>query len=136
MTITSFHHINYLVHDLSTSCVYFEALFQQKPVFESIAKRGVNTARFDLNGIYFILVQPTSSEGVVAEALAEKGEGVFLLSLTVDDMQTTSDELKNSSVELNEQTLRTGLDGWTVCDLVNESDTRTTLQLCQEKPNR
>ena len=86
MTTQQLHHINYLVKDLAISISYFEKIFQQKPVMDAIEKRGVLTASFNLGGVLFILVQPTSEEGEVAETLASNGEGVFLISFSVDDL--------------------------------------------------
>ena len=132
MAIQQLHHINYLVENLDQSIGYFNRLLQQEPVIESLPSRGVNTARYNLNGVLFILVQPTTETGVVAEALTQKGEGVFLLSLAVDDLERTIDSLKADDIAIDNASHRTGLDGWSVCDLSSKTDTRTVIQLCQE----
>ena len=130
MPINQLHHLNYLVKDLNESTRYFSAILQQEPVVERLLKREVITARYDLSGTYFILVQPTSEQGVVAQTLAEKGEGLFLLSLAVDELQTAIDDLKTREISADLSSRRQGLDGWDICDLQSISDSRTTIQLC------
>lgn len=132
MAINQLHHLNYLVKNIDESTSYFSAIFQQQPVIESITKRGVITARYDLNGTYFILVQPTSDTGIVAETLAEKGEGLFLVSLAVDDIESNLDDLETRDIEVDLTTRRQGLDGWDVCDLKPLSDSRTIIQICAD----
>ena len=132
MAIQQLHHINYLVEDLDQSIGYFSRLLQQEPVIGALPSRGVNTARYNLNGVLFILVQPTTDIGVVAETLVQKGEGVFLLSLSVDNLEGTIDTLAAEDIAVDTTSHRTGLDGWSVCDLSTTTDTRTVIQLCQE----
>ena len=132
MTTQQLHHINYLVKDLAISISYFEKIFQQKPVMDAIEKRGVLTASFNLGGVLFILVQPTSEEGEVAETLASNGEGVFLISFSVDDLSQAIARLEAEQICVNHASKREGLNGWQVCDLEPVSPGRTIVQLCQE----
>lgn len=136
MAIKQLHHINYLVRDLNQSISYFSRLLQQQPVTESLPSRDVITARYELSGVLFILVQPTTDTGVVAKTLAQKGEGVFLLSLAVDDLDSTVEALESEQIRIDSDSRRTGLDDWSVCDLKPSSDSRTTIQLCQEKHSK
>ena len=136
MAINQLHHVNYLVNDLEESLKYFTAIFQQMPKLDSLDKRGVKTARFDLGGVEFILVQPLSKEGIVAQTLAEKGEGVFLISFGVDDLSEATDELQSLNIAIDSGSFREGLDGWQVCDLAANNDSRTTLQLCEDNTKK
>lgn len=84
--IQSIHYINYLVKDLEKSVPYFTNLFNTRPIVETISGREVKTARFVIGDAWFVLVQPLSDIGEVASILAQRDEGLFLLSFTVDSL--------------------------------------------------
>jgi methylmalonyl-CoA/ethylmalonyl-CoA epimerase len=126
--LTHIHHINFVVADLEHSIAYFKNLFQQSAIEESLPKRMVKTARFSIGETQLVLVQPTSKEGVVAEILATKGEGIFLLSFATQSIEQTLDQLALKHVEK-----RQGLDGWEICDIAQIEQFGAILQLTQTK---
>ena len=79
--VNSIHHINFVVHELQPQIEYLRTLLQSEPIIEDLPTRKVKTARFCLSGVWIVLVQPLSTESEVAQILAERGEGLFLLSL-------------------------------------------------------
>jgi methylmalonyl-CoA/ethylmalonyl-CoA epimerase len=106
------HHINFVVADLAKSLDYFTRLLQQEPIIENLPQRKVNTARFKIGESFLVLVQPMSKSGVVADILANKGEGIFLLSFATESIDETLRDL-----EFNDAEKREGLDGWSICDI-------------------
>lgn len=131
-TITAVHHINFVVNDLAANVAYLSTLLNQQPIYNTIETRGVNTARFSLNDIWLVLVQPTSEQGEVANILKQRGEGLFLLSLATQSLDETLIQLEKKGINGSNKGPRQGLLNWLVHDLEIPSDLGPVLQLCEE----
>jgi methylmalonyl-CoA/ethylmalonyl-CoA epimerase len=128
--LSHIHHINFVVADLVKSLDYFTRLLQQEPVVENLPQRKVKTARYKIGESFLVLVQPTSSSGVVADILARKGEGIFLLSFATESIEEALIEL-----ELRYTDKREGLNGWSICDIAPFEQYGAILQLTQSPKN-
>tara|TARA_B100000497_G_scaffold16_1_gene11 strand:+ start:113 stop:505 length:393 start_codon:yes stop_codon:yes gene_type:complete len=104
---THVHHVNLLVRDLQTAKQQYASWFDVDFIDESLPSRGVVTARFLAGDTWIVLVQPVG-EGAPMRLLREKGEGLFLLSLGVQQEAHTSPSLTP---------MRTGLSSWQVADV-------------------
>ena len=104
---THVHHVNLLVRDLQTAKQQYASCFDVDFIDESLPSRGVVTARFLAGDTWIVLVQPVG-EGAPMRLLREKGEGLFLLSLGVQQEAHTSPSLTP---------MRTGLSSWQVADV-------------------
>lgn len=124
--LTHIHHINFVVGDLNASIPYFKKLLGQQPIVETLPERNVKTARFEIGQSLLVLVQPITSEGVVAEILANKGEGIFLISFATHSIDKTLQEL-----ELTYNEKRKGVDGWPICDISPFEQFGVVLQLTE-----
>jgi len=124
--LTHIHHINFVVADLNKSIVYFKKLLGQQGIVESLPERNVKTARFEIGESLLILVQPITSEGAVADILANKGEGVFLISFAAHSLDKALQDL-----ELSCTAKRKGLDGWSICDISPIEQFGAILQLTE-----
>nr|WP_297349896.1 VOC family protein [uncultured Glaciecola sp.] len=124
--LTHIHHINFVVADLNQAIVYFNKLLGQQGIVESLPERNVKTARFEIGASLLILVQPIGSEGVVADILENKGEGVFLISFATHSIDRALQEL-----ELTYTAKRKGLDGWPICDISPLEQFGAILQLTE-----
>jgi methylmalonyl-CoA/ethylmalonyl-CoA epimerase len=114
------------VTDLNKSIVYFNKLLGQQGVVESLPERNVKTARFEIGASLLVLVQPINSEGVVADILTSRGEGVFLISFATHSIDKALQEL-----EVSYTAKRKGLDGWPICDISPLEQFGTILQLTE-----
>ena len=57
------HHINFLVADLDAAILRYKDLFDiDAMTIESLPQRGVRTARFELSGVWIVLVQPVDEQ--------------------------------------------------------------------------
>jgi methylmalonyl-CoA/ethylmalonyl-CoA epimerase len=130
-TVNAIHHINFVVRELAPQVEYLRALLQSEPIIEDLPKRYVKSARFLLSGVWIVLVQPTSSKGEVAQILAERGEGLFLLSLSVDSLEDSIEKLSQQGLYSDNKGKRQGLDNWSVQDLDCPKALGPVLQLCQ-----
>lgn len=126
--ITGLHHLTVLVRDLDAAIAPWSALLGP-PVFEDLPARGVRTARFPLGTVWLVLAEPVDATGLPAQHLARHGEGVFVVSLTVPDLEATATrDLPAHGPP------RAGLDGWSVQDLDPAAFNGVGLQLCRERP--
>lgn len=130
--LTRVHHINVLVRDLDASVAQYRKAFGlPEPLLETLAGRGARTARFRIGETWLVLVQPVDPDGVPGRHLAEHGEGLFLLSLGVDDLDAARQSLLASGTTL-QGTERSGLANWRVQDLPMDEFGGAQLQLCQD----
>lgn len=132
-TVTGIHHINYVVKDLAISVAYFEKLFAQEAYFEELPLRKVNTARFSLGSSYLVLVCPQTMDSEVGKILAERGEGLFLLSLSTNSLKEAQSHLAHKDIEFSSAGSRKGLHDWQVADLAAPEGLGPILQLCEAK---
>ncbi len=127
------HHINFLVADLDKSIERYKDLFELESVeVEMLPERGVATARFDLDGVWVVLVQPVDDKSDPARILREQGEGVFLISYAVDDLDDAREKLVAKGAISRSATTREGLLNWRVIDLDPEAVFGAPVQLTEE----
>jgi len=127
------HHINFLVADLDESIERYKDLFELESVeIEMLPERGVATARFDLDGVWVVLVQPVDDKSDPARILREQGEGVFLISYAVDDLDDAREKLVARGAISRSATTRDGLLNWRVIDLDPEAVFGAPVQLTEE----
>ncbi|MCH6549447.1 MAG: VOC family protein [Proteobacteria bacterium] len=127
------HHINFLVADLDKSIERYKDLFELESVeIEMLPERGVATARFDLDGVWIVLVQPVDDKSEPARILREQGEGVFLISFAVDDLDDAREKLVAKGAISRSATTRDGLLNWRVIDLDPEAVFGAPVQLTEE----
>ncbi len=128
------HHINFLVADLDQAIERYKDLFNLESIeIERLPERGVATARFDLNGVWIVLVQPVDDECEPARVLRQQGEGVFLISFGVDDLEDARAGLVAKGAIGESTTARDGLKNWRVIDLNPESVFGVPIQLTEER---
>jgi len=127
------HHINFLVADLDESIERYKDLFELESVdIEMLPERGVATARFDVDGVWIVLVQPVDDASEPARILREQGEGVFLISFAVDDLEDARERLVAKGAISRSATARDGLQNWRVIDLNPEAVFGAPVQLTEE----
>ncbi len=121
------HHINFLVADLNLALPVWEALLRRPPdSLDHLDERGVDIARFQLGETWLVLVQPVRENTVAARHLETHGEGFFLMSLGVQDL---NEEISRLGEEFFAGPPRDGLDDWRVRDIDPEQLFGARLQL-------
>lgn len=132
------HHINVLVRDLKHSVARFEKLLNQNATIQALPQREVETATFRLGDSYLVLVCPSHVHSVVGKILAEKGPGLFLLSLSVNDLDSTIERLQAQAIAQPSSPPRKGIDNWSIQDIEftenADDELGFILQLCAD-PN-
>jgi methylmalonyl-CoA/ethylmalonyl-CoA epimerase len=127
------HHVNLLVRDLDAAVArYTEALGVEGWIYGELAARGVRTARFRAGESWVVLVQPMEPQSAPGRYLADHGEGLFLLSFGVDDLDSALARLETGSAALRAGPERRGLEGWRIADLSVEAFFGAPLQLTED----
>jgi methylmalonyl-CoA/ethylmalonyl-CoA epimerase len=95
MKINGVDHISIAVKNLDEAQkVWGPMLGKSKPDVEySDELEKIKVVRYYLGDVGFELMESTSSEGDVAKFIEQKGEGVMLVSLNVDNTRESIDEL-------------------------------------------
>ncbi len=128
------HHINFLVADLDAAVLRYQDLFDIDPLtIESLPERGVRTARFKLSGVWIVLVQPVDEQSEPMRHLRQHGEGLYLVSFAVDDLDAATEDLAAKSAINKATKSREGLKGWRVIDLEPDAVFGALIQLTQDK---
>ena len=128
------HHINLLVRDLDAAVQQYRTAFSLDSIeYGELSARGVRTARFRAGETWIVLVQPTDPHSEPGKHLAEKGEGLFLLSFEVTSLDSASEAIANTVQGVSNTPPRTGLDGWQVQDLEPAAFFHANLQLTEEQ---
>jgi methylmalonyl-CoA/ethylmalonyl-CoA epimerase len=131
--LTCVHHINFLVADLDAAVERYKELFDLDSIeVESLPERGVITGRFALAGIWIVLVQPVGDDSEPARVLREQGEGVFLISFAVDNLERAKEILVAKGAMRESAMPRDGLLNWRVIDLNPASVFGASIQLTEE----
>ena len=89
-------HICLAVKDLSKARKTYEDILGLDLDCEYIAEsENIKVARYYIGEVALELMESTSPDGEVAKFIARKGEGVFLISYAVDDVDEKMAELKD-----------------------------------------
>ena len=94
-------HIVVAVKDLDKSIGKYEAIYGV-PVSDrsEAAAAGMKMAFFRFADSYVELVSNLGDDGPIAKRLADRGEGVHLIAMKVDDLDKTLAELREKGVRL------------------------------------
>ncbi|MEZ5458317.1 MAG: VOC family protein [Steroidobacteraceae bacterium] len=130
--LESVHHVNILVRDLEHARARFShAMGVVFGPVETLAARGAIASRVRIGATWLVLVQPTDPDGVPGRRLATRGEGVFLVSFGVTDLDAAIAALGERGFGCTSDVPRRGLDDWRVIDTVLGAEFGVELQLCE-----
>ena len=128
--ITSVHHINFIFRDLDAAVRQFESVLGVGPFqIEELPERGARTARTLIGETWFVLVSPTSPDSVPGRYLDEHGEGFFLLSFGVPNLEQAIASLQSRDSGLRVGRVRDGAGRWRIADLSAEATLGIQMQL-------
>jgi methylmalonyl-CoA/ethylmalonyl-CoA epimerase len=115
------HHINFIVADLKAAVDAYQRTLGLGPFeYEDLEERGVATARVRIGDAWIVLVSPQSDDSPVAHYMETHGEGFFLMSFGVNNLDEAIAELARQGAVSADSKTRTGILGWQVADLDTE----------------
>ncbi len=95
MKIERIDHICFAVKDLERTKNIYGENFGLAPTVEYVAESEyIKVARYYIGEVAVEFMESTSPEGEVAKFIKKRGEGVFLISYKVDDLDAALNELK------------------------------------------
>jgi methylmalonyl-CoA/ethylmalonyl-CoA epimerase len=101
MNIRKIDHICFAVRDLEKAeKVYGENLGIVPAVEYEAESERIRVARYYIGEVAVELMEATSAGGDVAKFIERRGEGVFLISYRVDDLDSAMEELKGKGAKL------------------------------------
>ena len=100
-------HICIAVKDLDQARRIYEDTFGLELAHEYVAEsENIRVARYYLGEVALELMESTTPDGDVARFIRKKGEGVFLISYRVKDVESGLAELKAKGARLIDETPR------------------------------
>jgi methylmalonyl-CoA/ethylmalonyl-CoA epimerase len=99
--IEKIDHICFAVKDLEKTRKIYEENFGLVPTVEYVAEsESIKVARYYIGEVAVEFMESTGPEGEVGKFVEKRGEGVFLISYKVDDLDRALAELKAKGVDL------------------------------------
>ncbi len=106
------HHINFIVADLDAAVEAYQSTLGLGPFeYEEIPQRGVATARARVGDAWIVLVSPHAEHSVAGRHLKDHGEGFFLMSFGVDNLDQAVAELVQRGAMPIDSRARSGILG-------------------------
>jgi methylmalonyl-CoA/ethylmalonyl-CoA epimerase len=131
-TLNSVHHINFIVADLDAAVKAYQKILGIGPFeYEELPERRVSTARVRVGEVWIVLVSPQCEDSVAGRYLKAQGEGFFLMSFGVDNLDQAMTELAQRGALPAERTAHAGILDWRVADLETEDSLGVRFHLTQ-----
>jgi methylmalonyl-CoA/ethylmalonyl-CoA epimerase len=131
-TLKSVHHINFIVADLDAAVQAYQKILGIGPFeYEELPERRVSTARVLIGEVWIVLVSPQCENSVAGRYLEAHGDGFFLMSFGVDNLDQAMAELAQRGALPAERTAHTGILDWRVADLETEDSLGVRFHLTQ-----
>lgn len=119
--IKSIHHINFVVADLDAAVGAYQSKLGLGPFeYEDLPQRNVSTARVLVGGVWIVLVSPHGEDSTVGRYLKDHGEGFFLMSFGVNNLDEALAEFAKRGTLSGDGEARPGILDWRVADLETE----------------
>lgn len=126
------HHINFVVADIRVAVDAYQRELGLGPFeFEELPQRGVSTARARIGDAWLILVSPHDEDSVAGRHLKNHGEGFFLLSFGVGNLDEALAEFAKRGTVPTGACARSGILDWRVADLATENSLGVRFHLTQ-----
>ena len=101
MKATRIDHVAVVVKDLEAAVATYQHNFElEKAGGGEVSSLGIHNAFLQIGGARIELMTPTSATGPVAEFLEQRGEGMYLLSLEVEDLDEAVARLQDTGARV------------------------------------
>lgn len=128
------HHLGIAVKSLEKAIPVFELLLGHPPVSrEAIDDQKVRVAVFQVGEIRIELIEASSPDSPVARFIAKRGPGIHHLTLAVDDLRGTLEDLENHGIRLIDRNPREGAGGESIAFLHPSSTVNVLIELLEER---
>ena len=126
-------HLGIAVKSLAQAKTFYQNLGLQVMPEETVAQEKVRLAMVPLGESRIELLEPLSDDSPIAKFLAKRGEGLHHVSLRVDNLRSTVENLKKSGVRLINEQIQVGAGGHLYVFVHPSSAGGVLLELCEEQ---
>ncbi|MGZ4817991.1 MAG: methylmalonyl-CoA epimerase [Terriglobales bacterium] len=127
-------HLGIAVKSLAQAKLFYEKLGMTVMPEETVPQEKVRLAMVPVGESRIELLEPLSDDSPIARFLAKRGEGLHHVSLRVDDLASTVENLKKSGVRLINEQIQVGAGGHLYVFVHPSSAGGVLLELCEEQP--
>ncbi len=127
-------HLGIAVKSLAQAKSFYEKLGMNVMPEETVSQEKVRLAMVPVGESRIELLEPLSDESPIAKFIAKRGEGLHHVSLRVDNLQSTVDNLKKAGVRLINEQIQVGAGGHLYVFVHPASAGGVLLELCEEQP--
>jgi methylmalonyl-CoA/ethylmalonyl-CoA epimerase len=129
-------HIGIAVKDLSASIPLFEILLNTNCYkTEIVESENVKTAFFKKSEAKIELLESLSADGVIANYIEKRGEGIHHIAFEVTDIEAEMERLMQAGFRFINTVPKIGADNKLVCFLHPKSTNGVLFELCQSLKN-
>lgn len=111
--------------------LYREVLGLNPTHSEIVESQKVKTVHIPIGDSSIELLESTSPDGVVAQFIEKRGEGIHHIAIEVDDIDVALDKMKTAGYRLIDETPRLGADNMLIAFVHPRSTNGVLLELCQ-----
>ena len=126
-------HIGIAVNSLSKAVPLYEKLLNSQCYkTEMVASEQVSTAFLSTGNTKIELLESLTADGVIANYISKRGEGIHHLAFAVPDIYAEMERLKEAGFVLLSETPKKGADNKLVCFVHPKSCNGVLVEICQE----
>ena len=126
-------HIGIAVNNLSKAVPLYEKLLNSQCYkTEMVASEQVSTAFLSTGNTKIELLESLTADGVIANYISKRGEGIHHLAFDVPDIYAEMERLKEAGFVLLSETPKKGADNKLVCFVHPKSCNGVLVEICQE----
>ena len=126
-------HIGIAVNSLSKAVPLYEKLLNSQCYkTETVASEQVSTAFLSTGNTKIELLESLTADGVIANYISKRGEGIHHLAFEVPDIYAEMERLKEAGFVLLSETPKKGADNKLVCFVHPKSCNGVLVEICQE----
>lgn len=128
-------HLGIAVKSLKQARSFYEQLGLQVAEEEMVEHEKVKVAMIPVGESRIELLEPTSSDSVIAKFLEKRGEGLHHVALHVPDLSHAVETLKASGTRFISDEIKIGAGGHLYVFVHPSSAGGVLLELCQDQPS-
>lgn len=128
-------HLGIAVKSLKQARQFYEQLGLQVAEEETVEHEKVKVAMIPVGESRIELLEPTSSDSVIAKFLEKRGEGLHHVALHVPDLSHAVETLKASGTRFISDEIKIGVGGHLYVFVHPSSAGGVLLELCQDQPS-
>lgn len=128
-------HLGIAVKSLKQARKFYEQLGLQVAEEETVEHEKVKVAMIPVGESRIELLEPTSSDSVIAKFLEKRGEGLHHVALHVPDLSHAVETLKAAGTRFISDEIKIGVGGHLYVFVHPSSAGGVLLELCQDQPS-